>query len=65
MGPASTATKVILISANEQITIPMDELSTDDDIRLFTVIQEQGILYAVAHMDGELIAWPVTQIIVE
>ncbi len=49
-------------NSDEEITLSWDELDQNDDIRLFTVIGEDSISYALAKMSGDVILFPVTQI---
>ncbi len=45
-----------------EVSLPLSEVLGDDDVRLFTIIGERDITYAVARMDGEVLAAPVTGI---
>ncbi|MBN1963105.1 MAG: ECF transporter S component [Anaerolineae bacterium] len=42
--------------AGETITLPLDEVLADGDIRLFTVITGETVTFAVARMNGEILA---------
>jgi hypothetical protein len=44
------------------ISLPLDEVLADDDLRLFTVIGEGDVTFALARMDGEVLAAQVTRI---
>ena len=44
------------------VTLAWDELNENDNIRLFTVIGEDSISYALAEMSGDVILFPVSTI---
>ena len=60
--PGQTPTVLQFSNSDEGITLSWDELDQNDDIRLFTVIGEDSISYALAKMSGDVILFPVTQI---
>jgi hypothetical protein len=53
---------VIFDTGGEPVLLPLDEVLTDDEIRLFTVIGEADVGFSAARMNGEVIARRVTQI---
>lgn len=54
--------EVIFSSTEETNGIPWSEISDNDDLRLFTVIDEEQISFALARMSGEVILFPVREI---
>ncbi|HQE93918.1 MAG TPA: ECF transporter S component [Anaerolineae bacterium] len=60
--PAPEATTVVLFTPEEPITIPLDRALRDDETRIFTVIGTERVTFAVAQMDGTVIAPQVTRI---
>ncbi|MFN2304218.1 MAG: ECF transporter S component [Anaerolineales bacterium] len=53
----------ILFNADETTqTIPWSEISGNDSLRLFTVISENGITFALAEMSGQVHLYPLTEI---
>jgi energy-coupling factor transport system substrate-specific component len=63
--PAANATTVILHTTGESISLPLSDVLSDDDIRIFTIIGADRITFAVAQMDGTVIAPQVTGIEVD
>ncbi len=53
---------ILFRNQDEEIEIDWKELDGQDDIRIFTVIQEEGITFALANMSGEVILFPVTEL---
>lgn len=55
--PEPTASSVVLYgtATPSPVTVDLSTLHNDDDIRIFTVIDETGITYAVARMSGEVL----------
>ncbi|MBN1247597.1 MAG: ECF transporter S component [Anaerolineae bacterium] len=49
-------------SSGDPVTVPLSGVVDDDDVRIFTVIEETGITYAVARMNGEVLAEDVQSI---
>ncbi|MBG0786223.1 MAG: hypothetical protein H0S79_14095, partial [Anaerolineaceae bacterium] len=60
--PGQTPSELQFSNSDEGITLSWDELDQNDDIRLFTVIDEDSISYALAKMSGDVVLYPVTQI---
>lgn len=65
MNPQGAAATVVITSPDAEITLSLSEVLDDDGLRIFTVINEAAIDYAVARMEGELLAYPVTTIEVQ
>jgi DMSO/TMAO reductase YedYZ molybdopterin-dependent catalytic subunit len=65
MGPQAGASTVVLHADGEPVRLSLDEVVADKDVRLFTAFHGEDISFAVARMDGEVIAYPVRRIEVE
>ena len=65
MEPASEASRVVLIGGASEDELPLGEVLADDQIRIYTVFDQDQVSYAVARLNGELILWPVQRIRVE
>jgi ABC-type thiamin/hydroxymethylpyrimidine transport system permease subunit len=64
-GISSSAKKVILFNNQEQTEIPIEEIMGNDQIRLFSIMSENKMSFAVATMDGEVFITYLTAIKVE
>ncbi|MBN1262107.1 MAG: ECF transporter S component [Anaerolineae bacterium] len=62
LSPAGEATTVILHTEDEEVALPLDEILADDEMRIFTLVEETGIRFVVAQMDGTVLAVDVQQI---
>ena len=62
MQPWDTAQTVVVRTGNGSLSLPLGEVLADDDLRLFTVIGEADVTFALARMDGEVLAAQVTGI---
>jgi ABC-type thiamin/hydroxymethylpyrimidine transport system permease subunit len=62
MNPQTGAEIVVIHTGSEPLSLPLAEVLADDDIRLFTVIGEADVTFALAHMDGEILATRVARI---
>lgn len=60
--PNQTPQTVQFNNAEDGVSLTWDELNENDAIRLFIVIGEDSISYALAEMSGEVILFPVTHI---
>ncbi len=60
--PREDATTVLVHTPTEPVELPLDEVLGDDDLRLFTVIGEENVSFALARMDGSVLAARVTRI---
>ena len=65
MDPVSGAETVVVHTGAEPVVLPLSEVSADDDVRIFTVIGEDGISFALARVSGEVLAQRVTGIEVQ
>lgn len=67
MAPYSEATTVIFhppadTASAAELSLPLDQVLADQDIRIFTRIDDDGVSFAVARMDGQVIAAEVERI---
>jgi energy-coupling factor transport system substrate-specific component len=62
MQPQAGATTLALQGAGGETTLPLQEALTDESIRIFTVVGEAEVEFAVATMDGTVLATQVTAI---
>ncbi len=62
MEPRAGAETVVVHTDGELITLPLADVLADDDLRLFTVIGEADVTFALARMSGEVLAARVTRI---
>jgi len=62
MAPQEGATTVLLETDSEPISLPLADVLDDDDLRIFTVIGDADISFAVARMNGQVLARRVTGI---
>jgi DMSO/TMAO reductase YedYZ molybdopterin-dependent catalytic subunit len=62
MGPRPGAETVLLHTDGDPVSLALAEALADDDVRLFTIIGADSISFAVARMDGEVIAPQVARI---
>jgi hypothetical protein len=60
--PGLAPDSVQFSNADDGVTLSWSELNENDNIRLFTVIGEDSISYALAEMSGDAILFPVTEI---
>ncbi len=65
LGPRPEATTVVLYTGEESISLSLRDVMEDDDIRIFTIIGADGLSFALARMNGEVIAPEVTRIEVQ
>ena len=65
MEPQASAETMIVRTDGEPLSLPLAEVLSDDDIRLFTVIGEADVTFALARMSGEVLADKVTSIEVQ
>ncbi|MGC9346807.1 MAG: hypothetical protein ACP5JG_01605, partial [Anaerolineae bacterium] len=62
MQPTAGAETIVIHTDSKSVTLALPDVLNDDDIRIFTAIDASGLTFAVARMNGELIASPVTRI---
>ena len=60
--PGQIPTEIQFSNADDGVTLSWDEIDQNDDIRLFTVIGEDSISYALARMSGDVLLFPVSQV---
>ena len=62
MEPQPDAKTVIAHTGESPVELPLSKVLDGDDVRLFTVIGEQEITFALARMDGTVLAPKITRI---
>ncbi len=62
MEPQAGATTVWLQTGGEALSLPLDDVLNDDDVRLFTIIGETDVTFALGRMDGQVLAAKVARI---
>lgn len=65
MEPASTAQTVVVNAGDGPVQLPLADVLADDDVRVFTVIGEAEVTFALARVSGEVLAYPIDRIEVE
>lgn len=65
MEPTSDAKEVVVNTAGEPVRLPLAEVLADDDVRVFTVIGETEVTFALARISGEVLAYPIESIEVQ
>jgi DMSO/TMAO reductase YedYZ molybdopterin-dependent catalytic subunit len=60
--PQDGAMTVVVHTDGEPVSRPLAEVLGDDDLRLFTIIGESDVTFALARMDGQVLAARVTSI---
>jgi ABC-type thiamin/hydroxymethylpyrimidine transport system permease subunit/DMSO/TMAO reductase YedYZ molybdopterin-dependent catalytic subunit len=61
MDPRPEAAAVVLHTGGKPVSLPLANVLADDDVRVFTVIGAETVTFAVARMNGEVIAPSVTR----
>jgi ABC-type thiamin/hydroxymethylpyrimidine transport system permease subunit len=65
MEPRPEATTVVVYTSGEPISLPLADVLGDKDLRLFTIIGQSDVTFALARMDGQVLAARVTRIEVQ
>ncbi|MCU0522932.1 MAG: ECF transporter S component [Anaerolineae bacterium] len=65
MSPAADATEVLIETPEGSPSLPIADVLGEDDVRIFTIIGEDAITFAVAWMDGTVVAPQVTALEVQ
>lgn len=63
--PAAEATTVIFHTGGDPVTLPLSDVLRNDDVRIFTVIGADRITFAIARLNGTVIAPQVTRVEVD
>ena len=63
--PEDDATTIILHTTGESVSLPLSDVLNDDKTRIFTIIGIDNLTFAVAKMDGTVIAPQVIRIEVQ
>jgi energy-coupling factor transport system substrate-specific component len=56
---------IIAQSAQELLSLGWQEIKDDDNLRIFTVIEEDGYAFVLGTMSGEVLLYPLTEIEVQ
>jgi len=56
MEPLPEAMTVWVYTDGETVSLPLADVLDDDDLRLFTVIGESDVTFALARMQGQVLA---------
>jgi DMSO/TMAO reductase YedYZ molybdopterin-dependent catalytic subunit len=65
MEPRAGATTVVVSTDGEPILLPLADGLGDKDLCLFTVIGQSDVTFALARMDGQVLASRVTRLEVQ
>ena len=65
MKPQTNSQSVVIYSSDQRLSLSLGEILEDDDLRLFTVIHQDSITFALARMDGSVLLPDVIRIEVE
>jgi ABC-type thiamin/hydroxymethylpyrimidine transport system permease subunit/DMSO/TMAO reductase YedYZ molybdopterin-dependent catalytic subunit len=65
MEPRAGASAVVIHTEGQAVRLPLEEVLADKDVRLFTAFHGEDVTFALARMDGQVLAYPVTRIEVE
>jgi ABC-type thiamin/hydroxymethylpyrimidine transport system permease subunit/DMSO/TMAO reductase YedYZ molybdopterin-dependent catalytic subunit len=60
--PQAGAVTVVVHTGGEPVSLPLAEVLADDGLRIFTVIGEDDVTFALARMEGEVLATNVARI---
>jgi hypothetical protein len=61
--PGSTISQVLFRSEEGQnLTLEWETINQNNDIRLFILIEDEGISYVLAEMSGDVLIYPVSSI---
>jgi energy-coupling factor transport system substrate-specific component len=56
---------VIFKSESGSTELSWSEIQANDDLRIFSIIEDDGISFTLAEMSGEVLIYPLTEIIIE
>ena len=62
MKPLDDAGTVLVQAEDQPISLPLADVLDDDDLRIFTVIGESDVTFALARMDGQVLVSQMTGI---
>jgi hypothetical protein len=56
---------VIFKSKSGSTELSWSEIQGNDELRIFSIIEENGIVFTLAKMSGDVLVYPLTEIIIE
>lgn len=56
---------ILFKSESESLELSWSAIQGDDDLRIFSIIEENGIAYTLAEMSGEVRIYPLSEIVIE
>jgi energy-coupling factor transport system substrate-specific component len=65
MEPSAQATTVVLYTEGDPISLALPDVMGDDDLRLFAIMDQAEFGFAVAYLDGRVLAPDVTRVVVQ
>jgi len=65
MEPTAAAQTVVVNAGDGPVQLPLADVLADDDVRVFTVIGEDNVTFALARVSGEVLAYPIESIEVQ
>lgn len=65
MQPGAQAAHVVVVGLSSSVTLSLREVLADHELRLFLVIEADGISFALAHMNGNVIIENINRIELE
>jgi energy-coupling factor transport system substrate-specific component len=63
--PTADAGEVTVVGSADHVSLPLDEVLDNESLRLFTVIEEDTMTYALGWMDGEVLVEKVQRLDVQ
>jgi ABC-type thiamin/hydroxymethylpyrimidine transport system permease subunit len=65
MAPQTSASTVVIHTEGQPLRLSLEEVLDDKDVRLFTAFHGEDVGFALARMDGRVLAYPVIRVEVE
>ena len=56
---------ILFKSESERLELSWSGIQANDDLRIFSIIEEDGIAFALAEMSGEVHIYPLSEIVIE
>lgn len=64
LGIQSGASEILIENNSDSITLPLDDALGDEDVRIFTIIDQASVTFALARLSGEVMLPQITAILV-